>query len=196
MKFVPLMLKNLFRKKTRSLLTIGAIVLPLLVICIMGTMLRTLDSDPTGGHGMFRLIVRHKVSIATWLPEAYYEKIRQSPGVKEVVTMNWFGGAYIDLSPRNQFARFTTSTPEKFLAVFDEAKMVQGSAADWLGDRSAVLVGEFLMKKYGWKLGQKITLKGDIYPRTSSSRSARRSRLPTRRPSTSTTSTSRKRCRA
>ena len=39
MKFLPLVLKNVFRKKTRTLLTIGSIVLPLLVICLMGTFL-------------------------------------------------------------------------------------------------------------------------------------------------------------
>lgn len=163
MKFLPLVLKNLLRKKTRSFLTIASILLPLFVICIMGTMLRTLDSDPTGGRGMFRLIVRHKVSITNWLPAAYFEKIRQIPGVIEVVKMQWFGGEYIDHSPKNQFARFSCD-PETLLKVFDEAKIVQGSAQDWINDRSGAMVGEVLMKKYGWRLGQKIPFKGDIYP--------------------------------
>ena len=78
--------------------------------------------------------------------------------------MNWFGGAYIDHRPENMFARFSTSDPEKLLKVFDEASIVQGSAQDWLSDRSGLLAGELLMKKYGWRLGQKISLKGDIYP--------------------------------
>ncbi len=164
MKFFPYVFKSLFRKKTRSLLTVGSIVLPLLVICIMGTLLRTLESDPTGGKGMFRLIVRHKVSLTNWVLEAYMPKLAQLPGVTDVVRMNWFGGAYIDQKPENMFARFSTSDPETLLRVFDEASIVQGSAKDWIGDRSGLLAGELLMKKYGWKLGQKITLKGDIYP--------------------------------
>jgi putative ABC transport system permease protein len=164
MKFFPYVFKSLFRKRTRSLLTVGSIVLPLLVICVMGTLLKTLESDPTGGKGMFRLIVRHKVSLASWLPEAYMPKIAQLPGVTDVVRMNWFGGAYIDQKPENQFARFSTSDAATFLKVFDEASIAQGSANEWRDDRTGVLAGELLMKKYKWKLGQKITLKGDIYP--------------------------------
>jgi putative ABC transport system permease protein len=164
MKFFPYVFKSLFRKRTRSILTLASIVLPLLVICVMGTLLRTLESDPTGGRGMFRLIVRHKVSLASWVPEAYMPKIAQLPGVTDVVRMNWFGGAYIDQRPENQFPRFSTSDAPTFLKVFDEASIVQGTAKDWIDDRTGVLAGELLMKKYGWKLGQKITLKGDIYP--------------------------------
>ncbi len=164
MKFFPFVFKNLLRKKTRSLLTIASILLPLLVICILGTLLRTLEHDPTGGKGMFRLIVRHKVSLTNWVLEADMPKIQQLPGVTEIVRMNWFGGSYIDHRPENMFARFSTSDPEKLLRVFDEASIVRGSAQDWLSDRSGLLVGELLMKKYGWRLGQKISLKGDIYP--------------------------------
>ena len=164
MKFLPFIFKNLLRKKTRSLLTVGSIVLPLLVICIMGTLLRTLESDPTGGKGMFRLIVRHKVSLTNWVLESYMPKIAQLPGVTDVVRMNWFGGAYIDQKPENMFARFSTSDAATLLKVFDEASIVRGTAQDWMNDRAGLLAGELLMKKYGWKLGQKITLKGDIYP--------------------------------
>jgi putative ABC transport system permease protein len=91
-------------------------------------------------------------------------KIQQLPGVTDIVRMNWFGGSYIDHRPENMFARFSTSDPEKLLRVFDEASIVQGSAQDWFSDRSGILAGELLMKKYRWRIGQKITLKGDIYP--------------------------------
>jgi putative ABC transport system permease protein len=164
MKLLPLILKNVFRKKTRSILTIGSILLPLFVICIMGTMLKTLDADPSHGHGMYRLIVRHKVSLANWIPEAYEAKLRQIPGVVEVVKSQWFGGKYVDYSPRNIFSRFAIGNPEALLKVFDEVHIVEGSEADWLADRNSVVVGAHLMKKYGWKLGQKVPLSGDIFP--------------------------------
>ncbi len=166
MKYLPFVLKNLFRKKTRSILTIGSILLPLFVICILGTLLRALETDPSGGKGMFRLITRHKVSIANWLLESQGTKIRQVPGVVELLRMNWFGGSYIDQSARNQFPRFSTSDPEALLRVFDEVSIAEGSAEEWVKDRTGALVGGVLMKKYGWKVGQKVPLKGDIYPIT------------------------------
>ncbi len=165
MKFFPYILKSLLRKKTRSFLTVGSILLPLFVICILGTMLAALGADTSRGKGMFRLVVRHKVSLTNFIPEAYGEKIRQMPGVKEITILNWFGGQYVDKSARNFFARFAVE-PESFLKVFDEATIVEGSSKDWLSDRSGLLVGRLLMKKFGWRLGQKIALTGDIFPGT------------------------------
>ncbi len=163
MKFVPYVLKSLFRKKTRSVLTIASIVLPFFVICVLGTLLAALDADVSGGRGMYRLVVRHKVSLANFIPEAYRERIAQLPGVKDVTILNWFGGQYRDNRPENMFARFGCE-PESLLRIFDEVTIVEGAPADWTSDRSGALVGERLMKRYGWKIGDKFVLKGDIFP--------------------------------
>jgi putative ABC transport system permease protein len=165
MKFLPLVLKNLLRKKTRSGLTIGSILLPFLVICLLGTFVAMLDADPSQGRGMFRLAVRHKVSIANVLPASHLEKIRTLPGVKAVTPFNWFGGRYVDFSAFNVFERFAVDPPA-FFDVFDAEGVVDGSAEAWKADRRGLLVGELLMRKYGWKLGQQITLTGDIWPGT------------------------------
>src|SRR5512143_2257324 len=123
MKLVPLSLKNVFRKKTRTLLTVASIVLPLLVICLMGTFLRALERpDPARTRGMFRLVTRHRVSLTSFLPMTDEEKIRQVPGVAAVTDFTWFGGQYVDNSARNVFARFAVD-PETFLQVFDDAQI-------------------------------------------------------------------------
>jgi putative ABC transport system permease protein len=163
MKFLPYVFRSLFRKRTRSILTIASIVLPFFVICILGTLLAALDADTSGGRGMYRLVVRHKVSLANFIPEAYRERIAQLPGVKDVTILNWFGGQYRDNRPENMFARFGCE-PESLLRIFDEVTIVEGTAADWTSDRSGALVGGRLMKRYGWKIGDKFVLKGDIFP--------------------------------
>jgi putative ABC transport system permease protein len=163
MKFVPYVLRSLFRKKTRSILTIASIVLPFFVICVLGTLLMALDADTSGGRGMYRLVVRHRVSLGNFIPEAYRERITQLPGVKDVTILNWFGGQYRDNRPENMFARFGCE-PESLLRIFDEVTIVEGTAADWTSDRSGALVGERLLKRYGWKIGDKFVLKGDIFP--------------------------------
>ena len=166
MKFLPLIFKNAFRKKTRTLLTIGSIVLPLLVICLMGTFLKALEvPDPKTTHGSFRLVVRHRVSLTSGLPAAYEEKVRKLPGVEAVSNFNYFGGRYRDGGARNVFIRFAVD-PETFLKVFDDAEIVEGSTRDWLQDRTGCLVGANLAAKYGWKLGDRVVLVGDIFPMT------------------------------
>ncbi len=166
MKFFPLIFKNAFRKKTRTLLTIASIVLPLLVICLMGTFLKALEApDPRTAHGSFRLVVRHRVSMLTSLPTAYEEKVRQLPGVEAVSDFNFFGGRYRDGGARNFFARAAVD-PETILNVFDEAVIVEGSARDWREDRTGCIVGTNLAAKYGWKLGDRVVLVGDVFPMT------------------------------
>ena len=163
MRFVPLVLKNLLRKKTRSGLTVGSILLPFFVICLLGTFVAMLDADPSMGRGMFRIAVRHRVSFANVMPASHLEKIRQLPGVKAAMPFNWFGGRYVDFSAFHVFQRFAVD-PAVFFDIFDASAVVQGSAEAWRADRSGLLVGETLMKKYGWKLGQQIALTGDIWP--------------------------------
>jgi putative ABC transport system permease protein len=163
MKFLPLIFKNLLRKKTRSGLTIGSILLPFSVICLLGTFVAMLDADPSQGRGMYRIAVRHKVSFTNFLPASHLEKIRQMPGVKAAMPFNWFGGRYVDFSAFHVFQRFAVD-PEVFFDIFDASGVVEGSAEAWQHDRSGLLVGQLLMKKYGWTLGQQITLVGDIWP--------------------------------
>ncbi len=165
MRFLPLVLKNLLRKKTRSGLTIGSILLPFFVICLLGTFVAMLDADPSQGRGMFRIAVRHKVSFTNFLPASHLEKIRQMPGVRAAMPFNWFGGRYVDASAFHVFERFAVD-PAVFFDIFDAEGVVAGSADDWQRDRSGLLVGELLMRKYGWRLGQQITLVGDIWPGT------------------------------
>ena len=160
-----LVLKSLFRKRTRLVLTLGSILLASLVISVLSTLLATLDADPSGDRGMYRIAVRHKVSIANVLPRSHLEKIRQLPGVVAASPLNWFGGKYVDHSAFHMFQRMAVD-PEVFLTIFDEATVVEGTAEEWKNDRSGLLVGQLLMRKYGWKLGQKVTLTGDIWPGT------------------------------
>ena len=166
MKFLPLIFKNAFRKKTRTLLTIASIVLPLLVICLMGTFLKALEApDPRASRGSFRLVVRHRVSIMSTLPTAFEERVRQLPGVEAVSDFSFFSGQYRDKSARNFFARAAVD-PEILLKVFDDAEIVEGSSRDWREDRTGCIVGKNLVAKYGWKLGDRVVLVGDVFPMT------------------------------
>jgi putative ABC transport system permease protein len=165
-KFLPLVLKNVFRKKTRTALTVASIVLPLLVICLMGTFLKALEApDPRTARGSFRLVVRHRVSLLSILPTAYEEKVRQLPGVDAVSDFNFFGGRYRDGGARNAFPRAFVD-PETFLNVFDDLEIVEGSARAWREDRTGCVVGTNLAARYGWKLGDRIVFVGDVFPMT------------------------------
>jgi putative ABC transport system permease protein len=165
MRFLPLVLKNLFRKKTRTLLTVASIVFPFLVIAFLGTFLKALDLADPGRNGFFRVVTRHKVGLTTQVPLAYARAVEGRPGVVAVTVLDRFGGVYRDETARNIFPRFATDS-ETFLSVFDDAVVVRGSVEAWRKNRAGALVGEKLLGKYGWNIGDRIVIRGTLYPVT------------------------------
>ncbi len=164
MRFLSLVLKNLLRKKTRTLLTVGSVLFPVFLVAFMATFLRTLAlPDPARERGLYRLVTRHKVGLTTPLPYGILAKIAPLEGVRAITPIDRFGGLYRDASAGNVFPRFAVDA-EQFLRVFDDATIVKGSADDWKRDRAGGLVGIALVKKYGWKIGDRVTITGTLYP--------------------------------
>src|SRR6202167_2443746 len=155
--------KNAFRNKRRSILTVLSIAFSLLLLTMMMTLWRSFYMDNGSAESNLRLITRHKVSLTFNLPGYYREKIRTVPGVIAVVPNSWFGGLYKDDKPENFFAQFGTD-PEEFFKVYRDITISQKEITDWQRDRQGVVVDDTLAKKYGWKLGDRIVLKGTIYP--------------------------------
>jgi putative ABC transport system permease protein len=155
--------KNAFRNKRRSILTVLSIAFSLLLLTLMMTIWRAFYLDEGSAESAERLVVRHRVSLTFDLPSFYREKIRAVPGVVAVAPISWFGGIYKDDKPENFFAQFGTD-PDEFFKVFRDVQMPDDQKTAWLRDRQGVIVDDTLAKKYGWKLGDRIVLKGNIYP--------------------------------
>jgi putative ABC transport system permease protein len=155
--------KNAFRNKRRSILTVLSIGFSLLLLTLMMTIWRSFYIDQGSAQSAQRLLVRHKVSLVFDLPYAYREKIRSIPGVTHVVNQQWFGGQYKDDKPENFFAQFATD-PEEFLKVYPELEIPADQVAAWQHDRAGAIVDAELAKKYGWKLGDRLNIKGVIFP--------------------------------
>jgi len=155
--------KNAFRNKRRSILTVLSIAFSLLLLTLMMTIWRGFYLDKGSAESAERLVVRHRVSLTFNLPGYYREKIRAVPGVVAVVPVSWFGGMYKDQKPENFFARFGTD-PEEFFNVFRDLKLPDDQIKAWQRDRQGTIVDDTLAAKYGWKIGDRITLQGDIYP--------------------------------
>lgn len=156
--------KNAFRNLKRTFLTIGSIALSLLLLSFLMSIWRAFYSnDLRSEQSQMRLIVRHKVSLTNLLPISYRDKIRTIPGVTHVVPFNWFNGVYKDNKPENFFARFGVD-PNEFFDVYTELKIPSDQLETWKKDRAGCVADESLAKKYGWKVGDRIVIQGDIYP--------------------------------
>ncbi len=163
MTFTRFVTRSAFRNRLRSLLTVSSIAFSLLLLSVMLTLWRSFYIDKGAPDSALRIMTRHKVSLANFLPIYYRDKIRTVPGVLHVVPMTWFGGKYIDDKPANFFAQFATD-PEEYFDVAADKIMPPEQLAAWKKDRAGCVVDANLAKKHNWKIGDRITLQGTIFP--------------------------------
>src|SRR3984957_8690863 len=155
--------KSAFRNKRRSILTVASIAFSLLLLSIMLSVWRGFYIDKGAPDSALRIMTRHKVSLANFLPIYYRDKIRAVPGVVHVVPMTWFGGTYIDSKPENFFAQFATD-PEEYFDVAADKIMPADQLVAWKKDRAGCVVDTVLADKHHWKIGDHVHLQGSIFP--------------------------------
>ncbi|HLW84591.1 MAG TPA: FtsX-like permease family protein [Candidatus Sulfotelmatobacter sp.] len=155
--------RNAFRNKRRSVLTVISIGFSLLLLTLMICIWRSFYVDQVAPEASRRLIIRDRVSLAFFLPAYYRDKIRAIPGVTAVAPLTWFGGRYIDDRPEHFFAQLGTD-PDEYLKVASDKIVPPEQLKAWQQDRAGALVDVTLAKKYGWKIGDHVTLQANIFP--------------------------------
>ena len=138
MKFLPLILRNLLRRKVRTIFTILSIVIAFLLFGVLMA-IRAAFSMGVDIAGADRLMVIHKVSIIQPLPQSYGPKIRATPGVTDITHANWFGGYYQD--PSNFMANMAVD-PESWLRMYPEFELPEEQKKAWLANRTGAIVGD------------------------------------------------------
>src|SRR6478736_2470297 len=131
--FVPLLvLRNAFRHKLRTALTILGIVVAIVAFGLLRTIVDAWYAGANASSSA-RLVTRSAVSLVFALPLTYAQRIRQVPGVTGVAWANWFGGVYI--TERNFFPQFAISTPT-YLDLYPEFVLTAEERKAFLADRS------------------------------------------------------------
>jgi putative ABC transport system permease protein len=162
MKFFRLVWANLKRKKVRTTLTIGSFMVAFFLFGILAAV-RMAFSFRVDVAGVDRLDVINRVSLILSLPYSYRDRLLQMQGVSGVTYAAWFGGIYQD--QRNFFPQFAVDK-DTWLDVYSEYVVPQDQRDAFLRDRQACLVGRSLAKRFGFKVGDRIPLKGTIWPGT------------------------------
>ena len=160
MFLLKLIIRNAFRHRLRALLTIIGVAVAILAFGLLRTLV-SLWYLGVESSSSTRLVTRSSISLVFSLPVSYQERIRHIQGVTKVSTMNWFGGIYI--SEKNFFPNFAVE-PKSFLEVYPEFTLTEETKKAFLSDRRGAIAGKKLAAKHGWKVGDRITLKGTIFP--------------------------------
>lgn len=155
-----LVFRNLLRHKLRTGLTLCGICVAVLSFGLLRTVISAWYAGVEASSAN-RLITRNSISLIFPLPLSYLERIRGVEGVKAIAYGNWFGGIYIE--EKNFFANFAVE-PKTYLELYSEYVVPEEEKQVFLKDRRACIVGRKLAKRFGWKIGDLITLRGTIYP--------------------------------
>lgn len=152
---------NLMAHPIRSLLTMGSITIAVFLLCLLQTILVSLNAGVQASAAN-RLIVQSAVSLFVDLPQSYQAKIESVEGIEKTCKLQWFGGYYQE--PANFFAQFGVD-PDRFFDVYPEAKLLEGSVEEFKTKRTSCMIGKVLADKYKWKVGDKVPVIGTIFPR-------------------------------
>lgn len=160
MKYLSLVWAQLFRSKTRTLLTLFSVIVAFLLFGLLDSV-RVAFTSGGSVEGANRLVVASRLSITQSLPVRLEPQIRSIPGVRDVTYAMWFGGIYRD--PKDFFPNF--SVAPNFFDVYTEYDVPPDQLKAFQSTRTGAAVGEALAKKFGWKVGDTIPLQATIFPR-------------------------------
>lgn len=157
--FLALITRHLFEHKLRTILTVLGMMVAILAFLLLRSVViawyRGVDSASDN-----RLVTRNAISLTFFLPLSYLPTIKQIPGVTTATHMTWFGGIYID--NRNFFPRFAIGP--QYFQMHPEFMITDDEHMNFQRERRAAVVGQRLARKYGWRIGDQIPIRGNIFP--------------------------------
>ncbi|MGQ9645429.1 MAG: ABC transporter permease [Thermodesulfobacteriota bacterium] len=159
MFYLKILIRNAFRNKLRTSLTILGMTIAILAFGLLRTFINAWYAGVEASSAT-RLVTRNAVSIVFPLPISYKDKISQIDGVKLVSHGTWFGGVYID--EKNFFPNFAIE-PKTYLELYPEFVISPEEKEAFLKDRKGFVAGRKLISRFGWKIGDIVTLKGLIF---------------------------------
>jgi putative ABC transport system permease protein len=160
MKYLHLVWASLFRRKTRTVLTLVSIIAAFLLFGLLDAVRTSFTQAGQSANGAARLQTGSKLSFIQTLPKSLLTQIERVDGVKAVTHANWFGGAYQD--PHNQV--FSFAVAPNYLELYPEVVVSEAERKAFTETRTGALVGERLAQRFGWKVGDRVPLQSTIFP--------------------------------
>ncbi len=163
MKLVKIVLKNLFRHRLRTILTMLGIATAVMAFGLIRTIVGAWNAG-VAASAENRMITRHSVSFIFPVPLPYRQSILRVPHVSAISWANWFGGVYGDPNDFKNFWPRLAVDPETYFDLYPEFQLPPDQLAAFTKERNAAVIGRKLAAQHGFKVGDVITMEGDIFP--------------------------------
>jgi putative ABC transport system permease protein len=160
-RYLPLLWSGLFRKKTRTVLTLSSVLVAFLLFGLLQAVRTAFDSGAEAADAR-RLLTTARYSIIEPLPISYLPRIERVPGVVHVAHAEWFGAKYQNES--NAFPVFAVD-PTRYLDMYPEFVIAPAEREAFIHTRTGAVAGRRLVERFGWRLGQRLPITSEIYPK-------------------------------
>ncbi len=160
MKFLKLIIKNSFRHRLRTFLTILGLAVVVMSFGIVRNILEVFsysDDDLVPGH----MISRHKTSFMQFLPITHLDKMREVNGVQYVTYSFWVGVQFGD-EPEGFFGRMAVD-PDNFYKVRKDWLVSEEAVEAFKANKNAALITPALALYHGWEKGDQVTVGTDYF---------------------------------
>jgi putative ABC transport system permease protein len=164
-KYLPLLWSQLFRKKTRTVLTVLSVLVAFLLLGLLQAVQIAFESGADTADAK-RLLTTARYSIIEPLPMSYQRRIEAVPGVVGVAFADWFGAKYQNES--NAFPVFAVD-PARYLDMYPEFLIAPGQREAFIKTRTGAVAGQRLVDRFGWRVGQKLPVASEIHAKTDGS---------------------------
>ena len=162
LRLAPLIVRNVLRNRRRTVLTLASTAISLSLLSLLVAIYQGFfHGDDASPSEALRLVCRHRVSLTQPLPASLWARIKAVPGVQDASRYTWFQGVYKE--PKNFFARFAVDA-DRIFDMYKEWQMPADQVAAFKRQRTACAVAESIARDYGIKVGDRVTIEGDIYP--------------------------------
>jgi len=158
MKFSGLVFKSARRNIRRTLLTVTSVAIAVFLFAALRAVLDGFHSAAEASSST-RIVTIRSTSLIFPMPLSHADAIRTIPGVRDLTWANWFGGIYKD--PKNFFGQFGIDA-DSYLRMYPEVIVDPDTKRAFMEDRTGCLVGDGLISRFGWKVGDRIVLQVGI----------------------------------
>jgi len=164
-RYLPLLWAQLFRKKTRTVLTVLSVLVAFLLFGLLEAVQVAFESGADSADAK-RLLTTARYSIIEPLPMSYAPRIERVAGVVGVAYADWFGAKYQNES--NAFAVFVVD-PARYLDMYPEFEITPAQRETFVKTRTGAVAGKRLADRYGWKVGQRLPIASEIHAKSDGS---------------------------
>jgi putative ABC transport system permease protein len=163
-KYLPLVWAGMWRKPVRTVLTMLSVAIAFGLYGTLDGVTAAFDDALVSMTSAVRLRTQSRVNVRAPLPLSYRARIESVPGVRDVGLLTYVGGFYRESVENIEVIAMDIERVDRGSFDVDEAHVEAMRRT-----RTGAIIGPELVGRYGWKSGDRVTVRSPLWAKTDGS---------------------------